>query len=160
MKDQKVALVTGSSNGIGYESSLMLARNGFQAFATMRNLSKRFGIETVASTEGLPIHVVELGVTGDKSVNDAIQQIFSMAGRIDVLINNAGYALFGTLEDLSADELKTQYETNLLGIVRVTQAVFPTIRNQRSGIIVNVSAAGGRFGIPGISGYASSKFAV
>ena len=157
---QKIAVVTGSSSGIGYETSLMLARNGFQTFATMRNLSKRSGIESVAAKEGLPIHVIELDVTDDKSVNNAIQQIVSKAGRIDILINNAGYALIGALEDLSEDELKAQYETNIFGIVRVTQAVLPTMRNQRSGIIVNVSTVGGRMGIPGISAYTSSKFAV
>lgn len=157
---QKVALVTGSSSGIGYETSLILARNGFQTFATMRNLSKRSGIESAAEKEGLPIHIIELDVDDDKSVNNAIQQVLSKAGKIDVLVNNAGYALYGALEDISIDELKAQYETNLFGIVRVTQAVLPTMRNQRSGLIVNVSTVGGRMGIPCISAYTSSKFAV
>jgi NAD(P)-dependent dehydrogenase (short-subunit alcohol dehydrogenase family) len=157
---QNVAVITGCSSGIGYETSLMLARNGFQTFATMRNLSKRSGLESVAAKEGLPMHVTELDVTDDKSVNDGIQQILSKAGKIDVLVNNAGYALYGALEDLSTDELKAQYETNLFGIVRVTQAVLPSMRNQRSGIIVNVSTVGGRMGIPCISAYTSSKFAV
>jgi NAD(P)-dependent dehydrogenase (short-subunit alcohol dehydrogenase family) len=102
---QKVVVVTGSSSGIGYKTSLMLARNGFQIFATMRNLSKRSGIESVAAKEGLPIHVIELDVTDDKSVSYAIQQILSKAGKIDALVNNAGYALYGALEDLSTDEL-------------------------------------------------------
>lgn len=139
MSNQKVAVVTGSSSGIGLETSLLLARNGFQTFATMRNLSKSSVIESIAEKEGLPLHVVELDVNDANSVTTAIQQILSKAGRIDVLINNAGYSLAGALEDLSIDELKAQFETNLFGVVRATQAVLPTLRSQGSGIIVNVS---------------------
>jgi NAD(P)-dependent dehydrogenase (short-subunit alcohol dehydrogenase family) len=160
MSNQKVAVVTGSSSGIGYETALTLARNGFQTYATMRNLLKRSGIESAAAKEGLPVHVVALDVADDNSVKNAIQQIVSKTGRIDVLVNNAGYALVGAFEDLSMDEMKAQFETNLFGVVRVTQAVLPTMRNQRSGIIVNVSTMGGRVAFPGISAYHGSKFAL
>lgn len=160
MSNQKIAVVTGSSSGIGYETALTLARNRFQTYATMRNLSKRSGIESIATNEVLPIHVVALDVTEDNSVKNAIQQIVSKTGRIDVLVNNAGYALAGAFEDLTMDELKAQFETNLFGVVRVTQAVLPTMRNQRSGIIVNVSTMGGRVAFPGISAYHGSKFAL
>jgi NAD(P)-dependent dehydrogenase (short-subunit alcohol dehydrogenase family) len=160
MTFQKVAIVTGSSSGIGRETSLLLARNGFKTYATMRNLSKRSAIEPVAAKEGLPIHVVELDVTSDKSVHNAIQQIVSDGGRIDVLVNNAGYALSGALEDLSMEEIKAQYETNVFGLIRVTNSVLPTMRRQGSGIIVNLSSGAGVIGYPGSSAYVSTKFAV
>lgn len=160
MTNQKVAVVTGSSSGIGRETSLILARNGFETYATMRNLSKRSGIESVATKEGLPIHVIELDVTDDNSVTSAIRQIVSKADRIAVLVNNAGYALTGAFEDLSMEEIKSQYETNLFGVIRVTQSVLPIMRRQRSGRILNLSSGAGIFGYPGGSAYVSTKFAV
>lgn len=160
MTDQKVAVVTGSSSGIGLETSLMLARNDYTTYATMRTPDKKVVIKTTEEKENLPIKVVQLDVTDDKSVKSAIDMINSESGRIDVLVNNAGYALGGALEDLSMEEIKAQYETNLLGLIRVTQAVLPIMRRQKSGIIVNLSSAAGIFGIPGASAYTSTKFAV
>ena len=110
--------------------------------------------------EGLPIRVVQLDVTDDYSVKNAVDHIISEAGRIDVLVNNAGYSLGGALEDLSMEEIKSQYETNLFGLIRVIQAVLPTMRKQRSGRILNISSGTGIFGFPGISAYVSTKFAV
>src|SRR5919204_4412132 len=159
--NHKVAVVTGSSTGIGYEISLILARNGFLTYATMRNLNKSQNIKLLASKENLPIHVKQLDVTDDASINNAIQAISSETGRIDVLVNNAGYVLSGALEDLAIEEeIKAQYETNLYGLIRTTQAVLPIMRKQKSGIIVNISSAAGRFGLPGSSAYVSTKFAV
>ena len=159
--NQKVAVVTGSSSGIGYETSLTLARNGFLTYATMRNLNKSQNIKLIATKENLPIHIKQLDVTDDASINNAIQAISAEAGRIDVLINNAGYVLSGALEDLAIEEeIKAQYETNLYGLIRTTQAVLPIMRKQKSGIIVNISSAAGRFGLPGSSAYVSTKFAV
>src|SRR5919201_3068801 len=162
MKARNVAVVTGSSTGIGYETSLILARNGFQTYATMRNLTKSENIKSLASKEkNLPIHVKHLDVTDDASINNAIQEISAEAGRIDVLVNNAGYVLSGAFEDLAIEEeIKAQYETNLYGLIRTTQAVLPIMRKQKSGIIVNISSAAGRFGLPGSSAYVSTKFAV
>src|SRR5204863_1539145 len=99
-------------------------------------------------------------VTDDASVKDTVQTILSEIGRIDVLVNNAGYVLSGAFEDLTMDEIKAQYETNVFGLIRTTQAVLPTMRNQKSGIIVNISSAAGRFGYPSGSAYVSTKFAV
>jgi NAD(P)-dependent dehydrogenase (short-subunit alcohol dehydrogenase family) len=160
MNDQKVAIVTGSSSGIGLESALLLARNGYIAYATMRSPEKDTSIKEAVQKEGLPIRVVQLDVTDDSSVKNAVNNIISEAGRIDILVNNAGYGLGGALEDLSMEEIKSQYETNLFGLIRVTQAVLPTMRNQRSGRILNISSGNGIFGFPGISAYVSTKFAV
>jgi NAD(P)-dependent dehydrogenase (short-subunit alcohol dehydrogenase family) len=160
MNDQKVAVITGSSSGIGLESVLILARNGYTTYATMRSPDKDTSIKTVVQNEGLPIRVVQLDVTDDSSVKNAIDHIISEAGRIDVLVNNAGYGLGGALEDLSMEEIKSQFEINFFGPIRVTQAVLPTMRKQRSGRIINISSANGIFGFPGISAYVSTKFAI
>src|SRR5919106_305132 len=158
---QKVAIVTGSSSGIGLETSVSLAQNGFLTYATMRNLNKSSIIKTAADNESLPIKVVQLNVADNRMINNAIQAIVSEAGRIDILVNNAGYGLVGAFEDLSIDdEIKNQYETNVFGLMRVTQAVLPIMRRQKSGIIVNVSSGAGLFGYPGGSAYVSTKFAV
>jgi NAD(P)-dependent dehydrogenase (short-subunit alcohol dehydrogenase family) len=162
MKARNVAVVTGSSTGIGYETSLILARNGFHTYATMRNVKKSENIKSIASKEkNLPIYVKQLDVTDDASINNTIQAISAEVGRIDVLVNNAGYVLSGAFEDLAIEEeVKAQYETNLYGLIRTTQAVLPIMRRQKSGIIVNISSAAGRFGLPGSSAYVSTKFAV
>jgi NAD(P)-dependent dehydrogenase (short-subunit alcohol dehydrogenase family) len=156
----RVAVVTGSSSGIGFETALTLARNGFQTYATMRNIAKSENIKSIATKENLPIYIEQLDVTDNKSVTNAIQAIVSKADRIDVLVNNAGYALTGAFEDLAIEEIKAQYETNLFGLIRTSQAVLPIMRKQKSGVIVNISSGAGRFGYPGGSAYVSTKFAV
>ena len=158
--NQKVAIVTGSSSGIGRETSLILARNGFTTYATMRSLQKGSDLKSIAEGEKLPLRFVQLDVTDDNSVGNAVQTVLNEAGRIDVLVNNAGYALVGAFEDLSLNEIKAQYETNVFGLIRVTQAVLPVMRKQGSGLIVNISSGAGRFGYPTGSAYVSSKFAV
>ena len=162
MQDEKsVALVTGSSSGIGYGISLYLARNGFITYATMRNLDKSDNIRLITTKEDLPIHIKELDVTDDTSVKNAVKAISSETGRIDILVNNAGYALNGAFEDLAMEEVKAQYETNVFGVIRVTQAVLPIMRNQKSGIIVNISSGTVTMGgFPGGSAYVSTKYAI
>ena len=160
MNDQKVVIVTGSSSGIGLESALLLARNGYITYATMRSPEKDTSIKAAVQNEGLPIRVIPLDVTDDSSVKNAVDHIISEAGQIDVLVNNAGYSLGGALEDLAMEEIKSQFETNLFGLIRVTQAVLPTMRKQRSGRVLNISSGSGIFGFPGISAYVSTKFAV
>ena len=127
---QKVAVVTGSSSGIGYETSLTLSRNGFLTYATMRNLNKSENIKSLAEKEKLPLKLIELDVTDDGSVKNAIQSIKAEANRIDVLVNNACYGVNGAFEDLAMEEIRAQYETNLFGVIRVTQAVLPIMRKQ------------------------------
>lgn len=160
MKDLQVAVVTGSSSGIGYETALALSRNGFRTYATMRNLNKGKSISDIAKKEKLELHQIELDVTDEKSVNNAIKTIKSDAGRIDILVNNAGYGLAGSLEELSMSEIKAQYETNVFGLIRVTQAIIPIMREQKSGIIINISSIGGKIAMPLSSPYISTKFAV
>lgn len=158
--NQRVAVVTGASSGIGYETSLTLARNGFHTYATMRNLQKSKSITEIANTEKLSLQVVQLDVTDDGSVKDTINRIVAEKKRIEVLVNNAGYGLFGSLEDMSVEEIKKQFETNFFGVIRVTKQVLPVMREQNSGIIVNVSSVGGRIGLPVLSAYHSTKFAL
>ena len=157
---EKVAVVTGSSSGIGLETALTLARNGFLTYATMRNLAKSDNIKAVADKDHLPIRIVQLDVTDDTSVNNAVQSIIKETGRIDILVNNAGYALSGAFEDLLLEEIKNQYDTNFYGIIRTSQAVLPIMRKQRSGRIINISSGLGLFGFPGMSAYSSTKFAM
>jgi len=155
-----VAVVTGSSSGIGFETSLLLAKNGFFTYATMRNLDKSNKIIDLKLKEKLPLEVLELDVTDDKSVKEAIEKIANEQGTVNVLVNNAGYALVGPLEELSIQEFKEQFETNVFGAIRVTQAVLPIMRKQRHGTIVNISSIAGRIGFPLTSAYVSSKFAL
>ncbi len=159
-KNQKVSVVTGSSSGVGYETALILARNGFLTYATMRNTEKGESLNSITKKENIPIKILQLDVTDESSVNTAIKTIYDETGQIDVLINNAGYGLVGAFEDVSMEEIKSQFETNFFGLIRVTQAVLPIMRNQNSGRIVNISSGAGRFGYPTGSIYVSTKFAV
>jgi NAD(P)-dependent dehydrogenase (short-subunit alcohol dehydrogenase family) len=155
-----VAVVTGSSSGIGLAASLALAKNGYLTYATMRNLAKRDTIQSIAEKQHLPIRTVQLDVTDENSVKNAIQSILSESGRIDLLVNNAGYGLTGAFEDIGIVEIKSLFETNVFGVIRVTQAVLPIMRKQGSGRIINISSGAGRIGYPGGSAYVSSKFAL
>ena len=157
---KKVALVTGSSSGIGYETALLLARNGFDTFATMRNMNKSKEITEVSKRENLPLRVMQLDVNDDRSVADTINNILNEKKSIQVVVNNAGYGLMGSVEDSSLDEIKAQFETNFFGAIRVIKEVIPIMRKQRSGTIVNVSSVAGRIGFPMGSAYVSSKFAL
>jgi NAD(P)-dependent dehydrogenase (short-subunit alcohol dehydrogenase family) len=157
---KKVALVTGSSSGMGFTTAVMLARAGIHTYASMRNLKKSKTITDLADKENLPLQVIHLDVNDDKSVKDAIAKIVTEKERIDVLVNNAGYGLFGSIEDVSIEEMKAQFETNFFGVMRVTQLVLPIMRKQKSGTIVNVSSVGGRISLPVLSAYNSTKFAL
>jgi len=157
---EKVAIVTGTSSGIGFETSLALAREGYFTYATMRDTAKSNKIKEIAQKENLKINVLELDVDDEKSVKSAIAQILDQKQRIDVLVNNAGWGLWGCVEDVSIDEFKEQFETNFFSIIRLIQEVAPTMRKQSSGTIVNVSSVVGRIGFPASPAYISSKFAL
>ena len=157
----KVVVVTGSSSGIGYETSLLLARNQIKTYATMRNMSKSDGLIKIASEENIPLNVTQLDVNDDLSVNNAIDKIVKENDRIDILVNNAGYDFFGPVEESSLEEIKQQFETNVFGVIRTTKAVIPTMRKQGNGTIINVSSVGGIVGLfPFLTAYHASKFAI
>ena len=157
---EKVALVTGSSSGIGFETALALARNGYQTFASMRDVKRGTKLQEIAKKENLPIRIIEIDVDSEKSVEAGIENVISEGTRIDVLVNNAGYGQFGCTEDVSLDDFRKQFETNFFSIVRIIQKVAPIMRKQESGIIVNISSVVGRMGLPGSSAYISTKFAL
>jgi NAD(P)-dependent dehydrogenase (short-subunit alcohol dehydrogenase family) len=157
----RVAVVTGSSSGIGYETSLLLARNQITTYATMRNMSKSNGLREIASKEKIPLNVAQLDVNDNSSVDNATGNIVRENGRIDILVNNAGYDLFGSLEESSLEEIKQQFETNVFGVIRTTKAVIPTMRKQGNGTIVNISCVDGTVGLfPFQTAYHASKFAL
>src|SRR6476661_707876 len=158
--NKKVAVVTGSSTGIGFETCLALAKNGYFTYATMRDLKKSERIERIAHDKNLQIKIIEMDVNKDESVKNAIEKIIDENRQIDILVNNAGYGLFGALEDLSVSEIKNQFETNVFGMIRVTQNVLPIMRRQTNGVLVNISSIAGLVGIPSQSVYVSTKFAV
>jgi NAD(P)-dependent dehydrogenase (short-subunit alcohol dehydrogenase family) len=163
MTRQEIAVVTGSSTGIGFETSLTLARNGFHTYATMRKLEGSRGSEQItdiAKRENLPLQVIQLDVDNDKSVSDAINTIVKDNGRMDIVINNAGYALAGPFEETSNEEIRAQFETNFFGAVRIMQAAIPIMREQRRGKIVNITSMGGRIAVPLDSMYHGTKFAL
>ena len=157
---EKVALVTGSSSGIGFETSLALAREGYFTYATMRDLKKEAVIKKIAEEENLPLKVIELDVDNDDSVQNAVETIIEEKQRIDVLVNNAGWGIWGTAEDVSIEEFRAQFETNFFSVVRMIQKVAPIMRKQGTGDIVNISSIAGRIGFPVSTAYISSKFAI
>jgi short-subunit dehydrogenase len=160
MKDKKTVLVTGCSSGIGYATCLVFARNNFTTYGSVRELSKAERIQEITNKEKLPLKIIRLDVNEDESIRIAIQKIISDSGRIDILINNAGYGLFGPIEEISIKEIKEQFETNFFGTIRLIKAIVAIMRKQRNGTIVNISSMVGRFGVPLNAAYVSSKFAL
>ncbi len=161
-KELPVAFVTGTSSGFGLLTSVALAKEGYRVIASMRNLEKRSRLENAANKAGVAerMEIVELDVTDFPKIDLVITEVLSRYGKIDLLINNAGFAQGGAIEELSIEDWKRQFETNFFGVVAVTKAVLPSMRERRSGTIVNISSISGQFGLPGIAPYASSKFAV
>jgi NAD(P)-dependent dehydrogenase (short-subunit alcohol dehydrogenase family) len=157
---EKIALVTGSSSGIGYETSLSLAREGYFTYATMRDVKKADAIKKIAENENLPLKVIELDVDTEDSAENALKTIIDEKQRIDVLVNNAGWGIWGTTEDVSIEEFRDQFETNFFSVVRMIQKVAPVMRKQGTGNIVNISSIAGRIGFPVSTAYISSKFAI
>ena len=158
--EEKVVVITGTSSGIGFETALAFAREGYYTYATMRDTSKGNRIKETSQKENLKIDVLELDVDKEDSVKIAIKQILDRKQRIDVLVNNAGWGIWGCVEDVSIDEFKAQFETNFFGMIRLIQEVGPTMRKKGSGTIVNISSYAGRIGFPVSPAYSSSKFAI
>lgn len=159
--ENQIAIVTGSSSGFGLLTSLELARRGFRVIATMRNLQKGTELTKKAEELGITryIEIYELDVTIEKSIQDFKRTLEALA-RVDILVNNAGYAGAGFVEEIPIDEYRQQFETNLFGLIAVTQAVLPMMRQQGIGKIINISSISGRIGFPGMSPYVASKYAL
>jgi short-subunit dehydrogenase len=160
MKDKKTVLVTGCSSGIGYATSLVLSRNNFMTYGSVRDLSKSGKIQKIIENEGLPLKIIHIDVNDNKSIEVAIQKILFESGRIDILVNNAGYGMFGPIEDITVADIKEQFETNFFGAIRLIKTIVPIMRKQGNGIIVNISSMVGRFAVPLNAAYVSSKFAL
>lgn len=156
----QVALITGCSSGIGYETALTLARNGFCTYAGVRNTKNSDILEKKIAKEKLDLNILQLDVNDKSSIENAVNQIKTEEKRIDVLINNAGYGLVGFFEELRLDEIRSQFETNFFGVLTVTKKIIPLMREQKSGTIINISSGAGQVGFPGISAYVSTKFAI
>jgi NAD(P)-dependent dehydrogenase (short-subunit alcohol dehydrogenase family) len=149
-----VAIVTGASSGIGDAVGRALQDNGFQVYAAARR------VELMSGLRDAGIHVVPLDVTDDASMVALVGRVLSEAGRIDVLVNNAGYGSYGAIEDVPMDEARRQFEVNVFGLARLTQLVLPHLRRQRSGRIINISSMGGKIHEPLGGWYHATKFAV
>jgi NAD(P)-dependent dehydrogenase (short-subunit alcohol dehydrogenase family) len=152
MSNQRVVLITGASSGVGQATARLLAQQGHKVFGTSRAPTSA---EPVAN-----LTMVALDVRSDASVAACVNTVSSQAGRVDVLVNNAGYELGGALEEHSIDEAKAQFETNFFGVVRMTKAVLPLMRRQKQGQIVNISSLSGFAPIPFMGMYSASKCAV
>jgi NAD(P)-dependent dehydrogenase (short-subunit alcohol dehydrogenase family) len=152
MSDRKVVLITGASSGVGQSTARLLSQKGYKVFGTSRN---------PASAESIPaVEMLSLDVRSDASVSACVTAVVNQAGRVDVLVNNAAYELAGALEEISLEEAKAQFETNFFGVVRMVTAVLPSMRQQRQGLIINVSSLSGVTSIPFMGVYSASKFAV
>ena len=155
-----VVLITGCSSGFGLLAALQFARKGDQVYATMRNPAKAGELEKAKNEEKLAIEVFQLDVTDEASVTSAVRQVIDAAGRIDVLVNNAGIGAHGPVEETDDDEAKEIFETNFFGALRTIRAVLPQMREQKAGTIVNVSSLAGRVSPPFDGIYSASKFAL
>lgn len=162
MAEQKIAVVTGSSSGIGLLTTVELALNDFRVVATMRDPSRSGRLEEAARKSNVAgrIDMRRLDITEFDSLRDAVEKIVRDHGRIDVLVNNAGFSLAGFSEDLVLSEYRKQFETNFFGNVAMSKAVIPVMRRQQSGHIIQVASIAGRLGQPMLSAYSASKFAL
>jgi len=152
MSDPGVVLVTGASSGNGRATAMLLAQRGYRVFGTSRQ---------PAQSPPVPgVELLELDVRSDESVRACVTAVLDRTGRLDVLVNNAGYELAGALEETSLEEARAQFDTNFFGVVRMVKAALPSMRQRRSGRIVNVSSLAGLSVIPFMGMYSASKFAL
>ena len=162
---EQVVLITGASSGFGRLIAETLARRKFHVFATMRNAKTRNAdaareLEQVAQRESLSLQVLELDVTQDASVEQAVSEVTAKCGRIDVLVNNAGYGIMDLCETVTIAQAQRQLDVNFFGVLRMNRAVLPVMKRQGSGLLLHISSGGGRLAIPGMGLYCASKFAM
>ena len=156
----QVVLITGATDGLGKAAALLLAERGYCVFAAGRSPQKLAQLGALALEKKLPLEAIELDVCDDASVQRAVRDVVTKAGAIDVLINNAGVSYMGTLEDLHLEDWRRQFETNVFGVVRVTQAALPHMRERRRGRILMMSSVAGLLSAPIQGAYSSSKHAL
>lgn len=152
--ENKVVLVTGASSGMGKETCMLLAKHGYMVYGVARRK------ELLSELEGYGVKTMFLDLTDDKSMQDCVKYILDKEGKIDILINNAGYGSFGTVEDVPLEEARKQVEVNLFGLARMAQLVTPSMRKNNYGIIVNIASVGGRIWSPFGGWYHATKHAV
>jgi NAD(P)-dependent dehydrogenase (short-subunit alcohol dehydrogenase family) len=150
----RTVLITGCSSGIGEATAARLARTGWAVYATARKP------ETLTGLAAAGCRTLALDVTSEDSMSAAVDAVLSESGRIDALVNNAGYSQSGAVETLDLDDVRRQFETNVFGLMRMCQLVLPSMRDHRSGRIVNISSMGGRLVFPGGGAYHATKYAV
>jgi len=153
-------LITGGTDGLGRATAILFASEGYRVFAAGRNAEKRAALEQLAEEKSLPLETVDLDVTSDDSASRAIAEIERRAGPVSVLVNNAGIAIAAVMEEVSVDDLRKQFETNVFGAVRMTQRVLPAMRARRRGHIINMSSVAGRVSNPLFGPYSGSKHAL
>jgi NAD(P)-dependent dehydrogenase (short-subunit alcohol dehydrogenase family) len=164
-RPKQVVLISGASTGFGRLIAETLASKNYQVFATMRNLNGKNArpaqeLRELAKRESLALHVVELDVTDDGSVEHAIRTVIDETGRIDVLVNNAGYGLMGVTEAVTLEQARRIMDTNFFGAVRMNRAVLPYMRRQKSGLLIHISSGAGRVVVPSMGFYCASKWAM
>ena len=159
-KHSKAVLITGGTDGLGKAGALLLAERGYRVFAAGRSVAKRAELDLLAKAKDLAIRTVEMDVCSDDSVAAAVRIVLAEAGAIDILINNAGVGYMATVEEIRLQDFKQQFETNVFGVLRVTQAVLPGMRERRSGRILMISSVAGLVSPPTYGAYSSSKHAL
>ena len=157
---QQTVLITGATDGLGRAAALLLAEKGYRVFAAGRSAEKRAELDRLATSGKLPLESLEIDVCDETSVNRAVQQVLQKSGKIDVLMNNAGVGLMAVTEELKLADLRRVYETNIFGLLRMTQAVLPHMRARKSGRILMLSSVAGILTPPTYGAYSSSKHAV
>jgi NAD(P)-dependent dehydrogenase (short-subunit alcohol dehydrogenase family) len=156
----QTVLITGATDGLGKAAALLLARQGYRVFAAGRSGEKRAQLDAMARQQKLPLESLEMDVCDDGSVKAAVASVFQKADKIDVLINNAGLVYVGAVEDLRLEDWRRQFETNFFGVIRVTQAVLPQMRERRKGRILMMSSVSGFVTPPTQGAYSASKHAI
>lgn len=159
-KPSQTVLITGGTDGLGRAAAVLLAERGYRVFAAGRSAQKRAELDRLALERKLPLETVELDVCADDSVQQAVQAVLQKTGAIDVLVNNAGIGYMAVVEELRLEDLRQQFETNLFGVLRVTQAVLPQMRQRKRGRILMMSSVAGLVTPPTYGAYSSSKHAL
>jgi NAD(P)-dependent dehydrogenase (short-subunit alcohol dehydrogenase family) len=157
---RRTVLITGTSSGFGLLAAVALARRGYQVYATMRNLQKQERLQVACAAANVKVEARALDVTKPDTIAAVVEEIETRAGGVGVLINNAGFAYGGFFEDTSDADFRDQFATNFFGLLSCTRAVLPGMRQRQHGLVIQISSIAGLSGMPTLSAYTASKFAV